>query len=70
LDNISHLRANGGNDYTLVSLEYNYSLWVREDNLVEKAKRPEYGSALDARELYPNYKPKTFRETAEEYYSS
>ena len=45
-----------------------YSLWMREDNLVEKAKRPEYGGALDAKELYPDFRPKTLRQVAEEFY--
>ncbi|EJD05565.1 NAD-binding protein [Fomitiporia mediterranea MF3/22] len=33
--------------------EYAYSIWIRGDNTVENAKKEEYGSALDARELYP-----------------
>lgn len=57
-------------EYDLVSLEYQYSMWVREDNLIEKAKKPEYGNALDAKELYPDIKPKSFKQVAQEFYSS
>lgn len=56
--------------YDLVNLEYNYSMWVREDNLIEKAKKPEYGNALDAKELYPDIKPKSFTQVAQEFYST
>ena len=34
--------------------QYQYSIWIRGDNTVENAKKPEYGGALDARELYPD----------------
>ena len=39
--------------------EYNYSKYVRRDNTPEYAK---YLGYLDARELYPDFKPKDFRE--------
>jgi len=59
-----------GDLFSVSNWEYNYSLWVREDNLVEKAKLKEYGGALDARELYPDFEPKSFRRVAEEFYRS
>jgi len=61
-------RGKAANDLSTHHLEYSYSLWVREDNLVEKAKKAEYGGALDARELYPDFTPKSFREVAEAFY--
>ena len=36
--------------------EYVLSFLVRGDNTVENAKKPEYGGALDAKELYPHLK--------------
>ena len=47
--------------FSVLQLEFMHSLWVREDNLTARAKRPEYGNALDAKELYPDFLPKTFR---------
>lgn len=35
-------------------MEYAYSMWIRGDNTVENAKKPEYGGARDAKELYPD----------------
>lgn len=49
--------------------QYVYSLFVRGDNTVENAKKAEYGAALDARELYPNLKPKSLEDFAKEYYA-
>lgn len=48
--------------------EYQYSLWFRGDNVVENAKKPEYGNALDARELYPDLKLRTLEAWAHELY--
>ena len=31
-----------------------YAMFIRGDNVVENAKKEEYGGALDARELYPD----------------
>ena len=45
-----------------------YSMWVRGDNTIENAKKAEYGSALDARELYPDLKPKSLEEYYREVY--
>lgn len=39
--------------------EYRYSRYVRGDNQAEYAK---YLGFLDARELYPDFKPITFRQ--------
>ncbi|TRM68620.1 hypothetical protein BD626DRAFT_394932 [Schizophyllum amplum] len=46
-------------------LEYAQSLFVRGDNTRDNAVR---GGALDARELYPEYKSRTVAEFAETYY--
>lgn len=51
-----------------VHLEYQVSLWIRGDNTVENAKKPEYGEALDARELYPELKLNSLEEFAKEFY--
>lgn len=45
------------------------SLFVRGDNTIENAKKEEYGSALDARELYPDLKPRSLEAFSEEFYS-
>lgn len=47
--------------------QYLYSCWVRGDNTVANAKRPEYGSALDAQELYPDYKMRTLESLMKEF---
>lgn len=57
------------------SLEENYfqyvhSLFVRGDNTIENAKKDEYGAALDARELYPDIKPRSLEAFAKEHYSN
>lgn len=44
--------------YMHYSLQFMRSMWVRGDNTIAKAKLPEYGSALDVQELYPDYKPR------------
>lgn len=49
--------------------EYQYSLCIRGDNVIENAKKPEYGSALDARELYPDIEVKKLEDYARENYS-
>lgn len=48
-------------------LESRRSLWIRGDNTIANAKRPEYGEALDARELYPDFKPRTLEQLMREY---
>jgi len=55
---------------TVVLAQYLLSLWFRGDNIVEKAKKEEYGGALDARELYPDLKPVSLEEFAQRFYSS
>ena len=42
-----------------MSAQYSYSKYVRGDNTPEYAK---YLGYLDARELYPDFKPTTFKE--------
>jgi len=46
-----------------------HSMFVRGDNTVENAKKKEYGGALDARELYPDFQPRSLESYATEYYS-
>ncbi|KLO11907.1 NAD(P)-binding protein [Schizopora paradoxa] len=48
--------------------EYNWSMYIRGDNNVESAKKPEYGGALDARELYPHIKVSSAEDIAKELY--
>jgi len=50
-------------------MEYMNSMFIRGDNTVENAKRPEYGSALDARELYPHIKVLSLEEFTKQLYS-
>lgn len=50
--------------------QYLVSAWLRGDNTLENAKRPEYGGALDARELYPDIKAHTLEELMYEYVAS
>lgn len=46
------------NRIMLYIAQYDHSKYVRKDNTPEYAK---YLGYLDARELYPDFKPKTFR---------
>ena len=48
---------------------YMNSIWLRGDNTIESAKKPEYGSALDARELYPDLKTRTVLDFVKEMYA-
>lgn len=63
-------RAKSAEDGTQnqVGADYLLSLFARGDNTVEKAKRPEFGGALDARELYPHLKVTTVEEVARSIY--
>lgn len=47
--------------------QYARSLWVRGDNTIAKAKLPEYGGALDAQVLYPDFKLRTVEQVMREY---
>lgn len=47
----------------LYILQYHYSKYVRGDNTPEYAK---YLGYLDARDLYPDFKPVTYREFLQE----
>jgi hypothetical protein len=47
------------NRIMIYTAQYAYSKYVRKDNTPEYAS---YLGYLDARELYPDFKPKTFRE--------
>ncbi|TDL23570.1 NAD-P-binding protein [Rickenella mellea] len=64
---LADARVAGG--FPQVMIEYEYSVWVRGDNVIEKAKTPEYGGALDARELYPDIKPRTLTDYAQSFYA-
>ena len=48
---------------------YINSIWLRGDNTVESAKKPEYGGALDARELYPDLRLRTVLDYVKELYA-
>lgn len=50
--------------------QYMQSAWIRGDNTLENAKRPEYGGALDARELYPDIKVRTLEQAMREVAAS
>ncbi|TDL14037.1 NAD-binding protein [Rickenella mellea] len=63
---VEQSRAEGGVMEALH--EYEYSYWVRGDNTIENAKKPEYGNALDARELYPDIKPHSLEDYARQFY--
>ncbi|TDL14208.1 hypothetical protein BD410DRAFT_846248, partial [Rickenella mellea] len=52
-----------------IAENYEYSVWVRGDNVIEKAKTPEHGGALDATELYPDIKPRTLADYAQSFYA-
>lgn len=54
--------------FTLLGEQYNLSTYIRGDNTVENAKKPEYGGALDARELYPHIKVASAVDFAKEMY--
>lgn len=49
--------------------QFMHSVYVRGDNTIESAKKEEFGSALDARELYPDFIPRSLESYATEYYS-
>ena len=49
--------------FTFVGLEYRYSMYVRGDNDPAYAK---YLGYLDARELYPEFVPRTFEAYAKD----
>lgn len=61
LKEVDHLQKSG--------MQYFNSMWIRGDNTVANAKTPEYGSALDARELYPDLKPKALEEYVREIFT-
>lgn len=47
--------------------EYVYSMYVCGDNTLEKAKAD---GALDARELYPDFKPQSLEQSAKQFYTT
>ncbi|THV02730.1 NAD-P-binding protein [Dendrothele bispora CBS 962.96] len=53
---------------TLAYWDYHYSMWILGENTSEMARSPEYGGALDARELYPDMKVRSLEDYAIEFY--
>ena len=51
-------------------VQYMHSMFVRGDNNIESAKKEEYGGALDAKDLYPDFKATPFEDYAKEYYQN
>ncbi|TDL19859.1 NAD-binding protein [Rickenella mellea] len=66
-EQLTTAKAQGG--IPQIMNEYIYSFWVRGDNVISNAKKLEYGGALDARELYPDIKPRTLIDYARSFYS-
>ncbi|TDL19861.1 NAD(P)-binding protein [Rickenella mellea] len=62
---LASARAAGGLPQIVTG--YEYSFWVRGDNVVENAKKPEYGGALDARELYHDIQPRALIDFARSF---
>lgn len=58
-----------GNWLEVAAMQYYVSLWMREDNTVENAKKEEFGAALDTRELYPDLQPRQLEVCARELYA-
>ncbi|KAF5343074.1 hypothetical protein D9758_011145 [Tetrapyrgos nigripes] len=58
----------GAEDMRLVYCHYQHSMWILGENTIEKAKLPEFGGALDARELYPDMKIRPIGDYAREFY--
>lgn len=71
-DMIKRLEAANANDPMSVEAHihaYTNSIWLRGDNTVESAKKPEYGSALVAKELYPDLQLRTVLDYVKEVYA-
>ena len=60
--------AKDSNGLQQIVFQYLHSLYVRGDNTAENAKKEEYGSALDAKELYPDIVVTSLEAYAAEYY--
>ncbi|KLO11933.1 NAD-binding protein [Schizopora paradoxa] len=63
-------KSKSADPITALGHEYMNSFFIRGDNTVENAKKPEYGSALDARELYPHLKVLSLEEFTRQLYSN
>lgn len=63
-------KVKNAEDYSMAQMgsEYMFSACIRGDNTVENAKKPEFGGALDARELYPHLKVTSIEEVAKSLY--
>jgi len=66
---LAKLKSAEDGSLTQMGYEYILSMFVAGDNTVERAKRPEYGGALDAQELYPHLKVTSMEEAAKSLYS-
>lgn len=65
---LAKIRRSADGSMAQIGSEYILSMFIRGDNTVESAKKPEYGGALDARELYPHIKVSTAEDVAKELY--
>ncbi|KAK1226672.1 hypothetical protein PQX77_010351 [Marasmius sp. AFHP31] len=64
---LEEVESKSGKDlYSSLSPEYSRSIWFRGENTVERAVA---AGALDARVLYPDYKPISLEEWAKGFYS-
>ena len=53
-----------------IQLGYIDSIWLRGENNIESAKKEECGSALNAKELYPDLKLRTILDYVKEVYTA
>ncbi|TDL19856.1 NAD-P-binding protein [Rickenella mellea] len=44
------------------------SMWIRGDNRMDNARKIEYGGAMDAKALYPDFSPRRLIDFAREFY--
>ncbi|KLO11918.1 NAD(P)-binding protein [Schizopora paradoxa] len=65
---LEKVKATEDGSWDQIGYEYIYSMFVRGDNTVENAKKPEYGGALDARELYPHLEVSSIKDAAKAIY--
>jgi len=62
------IKSAGDRSLAQAGAEYMLSMYIRGDNTVENAMKPEYGGALDARKLYPHLKVTAVEEVAKGMY--
>ena len=61
-----HMRSDADGMMAFV-YEYIRSPWIRGYNTIANATRPDYGGALDARELYPDIKSRGWEQVMAEF---